>query len=434
MNCNELQIKNWYSNKRKKLKLVAKRQGVESQETKLHQQIDAPLFPQQAPQASDLFNNFSMMNNVPQVLPIGTVLPTTEPNGLIPTFSSARGAASFQAPQIQNPYTNPMFPTATGTPLMNSVIPTSLNTSMAATAALPNGVVPIFIIPASSTGLPLGQNNILGGQMGHMGQIGQIGQMGQMGQMPTQEMELKNLAQPQQMLFGNNGSIKTVTTPTAFNGATFQQPIIQPIINQASAQASNYNFFKQNTTNPNGMEIAGGNWLGQNQALQQANPIIIVNKQPGMQTQPMSFNIQTQPTNFIQTNLNPGAFGSGNMIPNVFNSAGGNMTGFPSYEAPMQIQYLTSLYCPYSNNNIFSNYYPVMCPSNTGMAMATPEKQAFGAENGMMNGMNTMNGIQINPQQVINGGMPVFNQGMQKPFDARIFATKNERDNDANKM
>ena len=61
--------------------------------------------------------------------------------------------------------------------------------------------------------------------------------------------------------------------------------------------------------------------------------------------------------------------------PNSVQPMTQQIQGLIPCEGPMQIQYMTSLYAPYSNNNIFSNVYPVVISGAPTNGEATPKSE-----------------------------------------------------------
>jgi len=229
-------------------------------------------------------------------------------------------------------------------------------------------------------------------------------------------------AQPQPMSSNNiSMSPNVINTNVMFDGVKQnkveprkmqEEKLIQSnLVNNFShnnsyyTQNTNEKVFAQKPIHQQRTEMNPMNWATQTQSLPIQSPVIIIANKPisypsqqvyysgnGMQN-PMSAGT---PTGFpitmasgIQTTL-PNGNGISNGIPL------GQQVG--SFEQPVQIQYLTSLYAPYSNNNIFSNYYPVVYQNAPGINIQ-PVKS---------NGVDVA--VQGNLQQVLNNELKPVNR------------------------
>jgi len=379
LSCNELQIKNWYSNKRKKQKLMAKKQCSENQEAQLHQN-SIPAYSQMLSQPSEM-----IINNNPQIITMNNFPQATDASQGYPNFvQNSRPVNTFQVSQAPSPYQPQVFPNI-------QYMPVAPNMNMGNYQTVPmnalnmggfgNGTVPVLIVPASSIGP--------GGQIQLGPNVGTIGQ----------EQDMKNFVQPQAQvqqqpfLFKANetASQQQVSNSPSIMSYNMQQQQQQ----QAQNTFGGFGTFKQNGMSAD--KTSG--WANPAQPMQSSNPVIIVssNKAPTIQNQQMAFNIQNAPNNMVQGNFNGGNF--------IQAGNGTNGPTYISYEPPMQIQYLTSLYCPYSNNNIFSSCYPMMVQNNSGYP-----GQNTGKPMGMENMMG--NGAPVITQQMPNNTLQFSNGGV----------------------
>ena len=274
-------------------------------------------------QSNDTVNGLQFNNNT-QVITMNAFPQIPQVNDTN-NFMQARPVNAFQVPQTASPYQPQMYQNVQYMPAVPNMNGFAMNTMNG--NAFGNGTVPVLLIPASSIGP--------GGQI-------------QLGAPIGQEQ------QQQPFLFKTNEGQQFSSSPSILSYNIQQQ---QPVMGNAM----------QNNNKAN------QGWMNPNQPVQASNPVIIVssNKAPTIQNQQMSFNIQNGQTNGII---------QGGMIPANINMNGTNMPTYISYEPPMQIQYLTSLYCPYSNNNIFSGCYPMVVQNGSGFPVQNPGKPG-GMEN-----------------------------------------------------
>jgi hypothetical protein len=355
LNCNELQVKNWYSNKRKKQKFIAKKQCVENQEGKLHQ-IGAPVFSQFNLQSTEIFPNFQISSPSlgPQNSSVSQVIESTP---ITPQLISNRPVNGYQTPQFTGTYPTAPVPTVVyangmypNTSYPNGAYPNVSYSNGALTAgSYPNGVMPVLLIPTtclnpvSSFPITLPNNNST--------------------TFPMQEVDFKYHQQLQQQpLLANT----FMNQPNSANLSVFSfgNNTPQHVKNTVPSPLPN-SVFKQTvptTGNAGNSEVFGGNWMNQGQAIQSSSPMVMLpnnNRFTPVMTQQGPFSVQDPSTNFTPVSVIPTAYNPTTISPNNFvNPNDPNMTNQFLAVQPMQIQYVTRLYCPYSNNNIFSNYYP----------------------------------------------------------------------------
>jgi len=295
----------------------------------------------------------------------------------------ARPLNSFQIPQIASPFPSQVF---AGAPITNGVLGTNEFSQMQLnTGALPTGSVPVFLIPASS---------LTAGQQLSLNQSGINSVI-----LQNQEQHDSKIQPQQAFLLKNNNFIQQPSPNNSimsFNNVVPQSFLSSiPNINVLPG----FNALKQNDQSIGNGDMTGNPWMNNIQQIQGSSPIIILssNKPP---------TLQNQPTNFTSNNVNPGTMTTGTFITSNFSQGGNSMPGLVPYEQqPLQIQYLTSLYCPYSNNNIFSSGNPVIYQNNPVTPLQNSGK--------MMNGMENMTGSNgsFQPiQQVQNPGF--MNNGM----------------------
>ncbi len=194
------------------------------------------------------------------------------------------------------------------------------------------------------------------------------------------EQEAKPFSQ-QSLFFKNNAPVQQANNTPIF--------VSQPMFSSVPSIFSNLSSFKPAQ---NGYEMNNGmNWNNQLQQPFQSNqPIILVSNPKQNGQNPQMTQMTQMPGNFMQ----PANFGNGGFLSHPSQNGNG-MSGLASQVQPLQIQYMTSLYCPYSNNNIFSGFPPTATAQNgQSLPISISGKPFMGMEQGganqghMMPGMN----------------------------------------------
>lgn len=351
MNCTESQIKNWYSNKRKKQKLLARRRGyscvnylILRNSNKVDAEPDVPISIPKINQNNTSINAEHPISQIPinpLLKPIAIpISQPSQPNGLT--------EAEFKL-QTQN--------------ILKPIIQQQLPQNANFVPAYQN--MPVFIIPAA----PMNNSSMT---------------------INTNTINTNTIYENQIKKTNNNfekghGHEERVLHPKGTNGIQTQS--------QNQFQAHNQ-FEPRHTTQTN--------WVSQTQTFPiQNNPVIIVSNKP------MNYG-------------NQGYMIAQNGIPMQQAQPMGGM--MPFEQPPMQIQYLTSLYAPYSNNNIFSNYYPVVYQTAPNVQFQ-PVQQVNGELQGQM--------MQQQPsfQQMDLKTIPMI-----KPNALRRFGVPQENINDINNV
>jgi uncharacterized membrane protein len=213
----------------------------------------------------------------------------------------------------------------------------------------------------------------------------------------------------------------------------------QTMANPMSMPLQAFNPFKQASMMPQkDTSMSGGmNYMSSNPNAMATEPMIMLQNNstgtnkpsvPSMQSSQMGFQMPNQQSNYSTATTNQTTYNTNTFVTNGFNNGSG-MPGMVSYGQPMQIQYMTSLYCPYSNNNIFSNYYPVVCQPNQGFMVPTSsEKQGFGMET--MSGGNSMGFSAQQPNNMMSMSNGYF-KGGERFGDQNSMLMKHERENEA---
>jgi hypothetical protein len=359
LNCNELQVKNWYSNKRKKQKFIAKKQCGENQESKLHQ-ISAPVFSQINFQSTDIFPNLQISS--PSLGPQNSAYSQViESNPITPQLISNRPVNGYQVPQFTGTY--PPVPITSPVVYANGMYPNVSYPNGALTASpYPNGVVPVLLIPTTCLNpvpsFPMTLSNNSNASF------------------PMQEIDFKyhpmqQQQQPQFTLSSNTPLINQQSSanfPVFSFGNTTPQHAKNTVLNPLS----NSNQSKQNNLTSCYIDMSGESRINQSQSIQSSSPMILLpnNKFAPITTQQVPINMQDSSTNLIPVNYIPNTLNSIAYPSTNMNQNDANMQKQVLAYHPMQIQYVTRLYCPYSNNNIISNYIP---PENqNGLNSGTP--------------------------------------------------------------